>query len=163
MKSYLMKFSKYRGQVDTKSSQNGKIILSKKDVVCHEYPLNDKILKSDGSTRRRRVIDGGGGELATNMEWQHIFAGGAGSGGGVNTGVGPGDAHSPGAASSPSNDSTSPIVAGSPPGTTGTQVQPTPTSSLVEYSMPERNFWQGKLISIQLSIFFSHFQFYLFI
>ncbi|CAD7085003.1 unnamed protein product [Hermetia illucens] len=123
MKNHLIKLSKYKSQ-EPRKNQTSRIMISKQDVICYEYPLSDKAVKNETNQRKVRKPDQEG---TSNLEWQHIY-------GNMD--------HSPDT-SSPSNDSGSSGTAGSPG--TGTLVQPTPTSSsLVEYSLPERSFMQER-------------------
>lgn len=117
MKQFLLKLNKYKNQ-DIQSSPNGRIVLNKRDVIAHQIPLFDKPSKPDGKRVRSQ-----NSESNTNLEWQHIHG------------------HIP-VASSPSNDShNSATIAGSPP---AGSVPQQAASSLVEYSMPDRNFWQER-------------------
>lgn len=121
MKSHLIKLNKYK-MAASKSMLDGRIVLEKRHNICHEEPLNDKTGKLElTNTRKQRKSET---DTAMNLEWQHMFA----------------DAHQI-TPPSPSNESGT--SASSPP-STSIQIQPTPSSSLAEYSMPERNFLQER-------------------
>lgn len=81
----------------------------------------DKNTKFDVSKKNRK-----NDHENLNSEWHHMFSGND-------------QMASP---SSPSNDSTALVGLANSPASSATNIQATPTSSLVEYSMPERSFLQ---------------------
>lgn len=116
LKPYLLKLNKYLSKVPAdKYASNGKIYIDNKLEIGQELPLAEK---KRMSSSRKSDND------ALNAEWQRMFANQE------KTGTAP---------STPLND----FHGG---GTmAGGHVHDTPSSSLVEYSMPEKNFIQGKL------------------
>ncbi|XP_011189756.2 phosphoinositide 3-kinase regulatory subunit 4 [Zeugodacus cucurbitae] len=115
-KPYLFKLKhKAQQEVDEPTSGNGRIVITRKNVLCHEYPLADKLSKSPQEAR-------------------------------VNEGIMPSTASPATEAAVTSLGS----IAGSPPtGITllGGTAHPTAVSaatSLGEYTMPERNYWQER-------------------
>lgn len=117
MKPYVIRLNRNKIP-DSHNLPNGRIILGKKDVRCYEISLCDKKLKSE-----QKAIKTSNPEIDTALEWQQM------------QGIVP-------LGSSPLNDShISTTIAGSP--SAGT-IKPPTSSSLVEYSIPDRNFWQEK-------------------
>lgn len=82
----------------------------------------DKHTKFDARKQRKTESE------TLNSEWHHMF-------GGIDQIASP---------SSPSNDSTALVGLANSPASSATNIQATPTSSLVEYSMPERSFLQER-------------------
>lgn len=149
MRHYMVKINKYK-QALGKTSNDGKIVLSPHLKILHAEPLLERVNGGAGGGRggydpasgkkvRKPEID------SMNQEWQHMF--------------GVMDINSP-MASSPISDGTGPsgsgglggIGMGIPVGSNVNQMMglgnspgiQIPSSSLVEYSMPERNVTQEK-------------------
>lgn len=133
LKSYLIKLNKYKA-AENKRNSDGKICLADKTNILNEYSMIDKTTKFDATKKHRKIETEN-----LNSEWHHMFGGGGGGGACVG---GPDQITSP---SSPSNDSTALCGLGNSPASSATNIQATPTSSLVEYSMPERSFLQEQL------------------
>lgn len=112
MKIYLVKL-KYKSQQDADEatiSASGRITLSRKNIVCHEFPLTDKHANQK-LPLEARISDG----LSLNSP-------------GSDAAISP----SGGLSSSPAT-----TVLGNQTNTVSA------ATSLGEYTMPERNFWQG--------------------
>lgn len=122
MRHIIVKINQYK-LTETKSLNDGKIVLDAHDaLIVHSEPLSDKNQKNNLAKKYRKPeMD------SMNTEWQHMF------------GVMDLNAES---SSSPSNDSV--VGAMNSPQAIHLQIHPTPTSSLVEYSMPERNSLQER-------------------
>lgn len=116
-KPYLFKLKhKSQQEVDEPTSGNGRIVITRKNVVCHEYPLADKLSKSPQETRASEGILPAAASPATEVAVTSVGG-----------------------------------IAGSPPtGITMLGGTPHPTAtvsaatSLGEYTMPERNYWQER-------------------
>lgn len=120
MKNHLTKLNKYKSIIP-KNLPDGRIILDEKPELCNELTLAENFNKTEiNSGKKQRKSES---DMAMNLEWQHMFA----------------DMHI--TPPSPSNDSGTTT---SSPQSGNNQIQPTPSSSLVEYSMPERNFMQER-------------------
>lgn len=130
MKSYLLKLNKYKS-VEVKRECDGKILLDRRPDICHEYVMIDKNHSPDSRSRSNKSDE------TSNSDWHHMYtldqqsamtsspSGESGNGGGTGGGNG----------------------GGSTTGCAGSAVSSTthiPSSSLVEYSMPEKSFVQGK-------------------
>uniref|UniRef100_A0A1B0CEG3 non-specific serine/threonine protein kinase n=1 Tax=Lutzomyia longipalpis TaxID=7200 RepID=A0A1B0CEG3_LUTLO len=134
MESHIVKMNKYK-LAEPKSLSDGRMTFSRKMGIAHEVELLEKTHKADANAARKtRKVDV---DMAMNSEWQHMF------------GVLDINSVSP---SSPSNESGASVGVVSTPPMVNTQVQPTPTSSLVEYSMPERSFLQERLSECRLDL-----------
>lgn len=131
MKTFLIKLKTTTQQANDEqcSVDNGRIIVNRKQVVCHEYPLAEKNFKNPLENRKFPQT------IILSMHFIKIFIGNSEA--------------LPTAIVSPANE------AGlTPLGTLGTSPNlnmalnvPNTVSaatSLGEYTMPERNFWQGK-------------------
>ncbi|KAL9899748.1 vacuolar protein sorting 15 [Glossina fuscipes fuscipes] len=116
MKSFLLKL-KCKSQQETgdPSSSNGRIVLNRKNIICHEYPLADK-LSGIKLSLEARINDGN--TLASTAS--DIATNGGGLSGSPSSGV---------------------LVLGTQPTTMTTMSAAT---SLGEYTMPERNYWQER-------------------
>ncbi|XP_055699019.1 phosphoinositide 3-kinase regulatory subunit 4 [Phlebotomus papatasi] len=133
MKSHIVKLNKYKA-AEPKTLSDGRMTFTRKMGISHEVQLLEKQHKVDPSQgRKARKVDV---DMTMNSEWQHMF------------GVLDINSVSP---SSPSNESGTSVTGNSPP-MVNTQVQPTPTSSLVEYSMPERSFLQERFSECRLDL-----------
>lgn len=138
MKHLMVKINQYKLAAG-KPVNDGKIVLSPNLNLLHAEPLIERSANgrmaeghstAAGKKSRKPEID------SMNQEWQHMF--------------GVMDINSP-MASSPANDGPGVIpghpnqivvVGNSPPMLNVQLMQPMPSSSLVEYSMPERNLTQ---------------------
>lgn len=115
LKPYLLKLNKYLSKTPTdKYANNGRICIDNKMEVGQELAL---VEKKRFSSSRKSDND------AINSEWQRMFG-------------------------NPDKTSTAPSTPMSDyhgaGGMAGGHVNDTPSTSLVEYSMPEKNFIQGK-------------------
>lgn len=138
MKTFLLKLkckALQDAEESTSSSGNGRIVVSRKKVHCHEFPLaekNVKVLLESRKLRNTLVVT----ESNANQEWQHIFAG-------ANV-----EGHAA-IVTNPGCDvaTVTPIVGlgGSPASAVvvGQTSNVCAATSLGEYTMPDRNFWQG--------------------
>lgn len=116
LKSYLLKLHKYMIKTPTdKYANNGRIFIDHKLEVGQELPL---VERKRLSSSRKSDND------AMNSEWQRMF-------------------------SNPEKNATAPSTPMSDyhgaGGMGGVHVNDTPSTSLAEYSMPEKNFIQGKI------------------
>ncbi|XP_055523812.1 phosphoinositide 3-kinase regulatory subunit 4 [Wyeomyia smithii] len=121
MSAHLIKLHRYKLAETRLPHNNGRITLS--PTVIREVPLCERTNKIDLNAGKSKQCKS---ESENPQEWQHMF-----------TAV---DSHSP-SPTSPSNDSVASVLTVTnlaPP------TQPTPTSSLVEYSMPERTAMQER-------------------
>lgn len=117
LKSYLVKLNKYLSKTPTdKYSNNGRIFIDNKLEVGQQLAL---VEKKRSSTSRKSDND------AMNSEWQRMFSN---------------QEKTTTAPSTPMSD-----YHGAS-GMAGGHVNDTPSTSLVEYSMPEKNFIQGTFV-----------------
>ncbi|XP_065073829.1 phosphoinositide 3-kinase regulatory subunit 4 [Ochlerotatus camptorhynchus] len=128
MSAHLIKLHRYKLADTRLPHNNGRISLDVKPAHVREILLCDRTNKPDHTTKNKQRKS----DSDVTQEWQHMF-----------TAV---DSHSP-SPTSPSNDSVTSVLAvanlAPPP-------QPTPTSSLVEYSMPERTAMQERSAECRL-------------
>ena len=123
MKFQLIKINKYK-LLENRTISDGILILDKKLKYYHELSLLDINYKTDlNNLRRQRKNES---DSTVNSDWHHMFSAI--------------EVHPP---PSPSNDSTNSQNTANSPSSSG-QLPPASSSSLVEYSMPERTFVQGK-------------------
>lgn len=114
LKSYLLKLNKYLSKTPTdKYSSNGRISIDNKLEVGQQLAL---VEKKRSSTSRKSDND------AMNSEWQRMFS------------------NQEKTTTAPSTPMSDYHGAG---GMAGGHVNDTPSTSLAEYSMPEKNFIQG--------------------
>lgn len=122
MSAHLIKLNRYKsGEANRSQITDGKICLDMKPLYGKELILGDRLKSLSLNNMKRRKNN----SETQNSEWQHMF--------------GNMEAQSP----SPS----SPIDTGSHLNVNlavSPHIQPTPTSSLAEYSMPERSFMQER-------------------
>lgn len=115
MSRHLIKLHRYK---TAERTRQGDGIVEITDLsICKEVSLRDRKITPEPIKRHRKT-----GSDLSNVEWQHMYP---------NV-----DSPSP-TPSIPSNDSNGHINVGS-----SAQIQPTPTISIVEYSMPDRSFIQ---------------------
>lgn len=113
MKSFLLKLKcKSQQENGEPSSSNGRIVLNRKNIICHEYPLADK-LSGIKLSLDARINDG---NTLTSTVSEIPTTPGGGLSGSPSSGV---------------------LVLGTQPTTMSA------ATSLGEYTMPERNYWQG--------------------
>lgn len=130
MKNFLVKL-KYKALQQSNDESphgrnNGRIYLSNKSVVCHEFPLIDTKLMNSVSKISSTSL-----ETRCYDALSNVNPGAAGTGaelamstGGVGVGVG--------------------VMSGSPSSAQQTAVALSATTSLGEYTLPEKNYMQGK-------------------
>lgn len=123
MKSYLSKLNKYKS-VEVKRECDGKIQCDGRPDICHEYVMTDKNRSPDSRSRSNKSDE------TSSSDWHHMYtldqqsamtsspSGESGGAGGGSTTVG---------------------------GSAVSSTTHIPSSSLVEYSMPEKSFVQGNL------------------
>ncbi|XP_055586304.1 phosphoinositide 3-kinase regulatory subunit 4 [Uranotaenia lowii] len=131
MSAHLIKLHRYKLAEARVPHGNGRISLDKRDIV-REVVLCEQLNKMDigGGKIKQRKSESDCGPV----EWQHMF-----------TAI---DSHSP-SPTSPSNESVSSVMTA---GNLAPPPQSTPTSSLVEYSMPERTAMQEKSAECRLEL-----------
>ncbi|XP_053946645.1 phosphoinositide 3-kinase regulatory subunit 4 isoform X1 [Anastrepha ludens] len=115
-KAYLLKL-KHKSQQEADEPSSGRIVINRKYVQCHEYPLAEKLNKSPQETRATE-----GGLTATASPASDVVVSPLG-----------------GAAGSPPTGITLVGATAQQPNTTVNAA-----TSLGEYTMPERNYWQER-------------------
>nr|XP_014094276.1 phosphoinositide 3-kinase regulatory subunit 4 [Bactrocera oleae]XP_036213743.1 phosphoinositide 3-kinase regulatory subunit 4 [Bactrocera oleae] len=116
-KPYLFKLKhKSQQEVDESTFGNGRIVITRKNVLCHEYPLADKLSKSPPESRANEGILPAVASPANEVAGTSL----GGIAGSTPTGI---------------------TILGGTPHPTATVCAAT---SLGEYTMPERNYWQER-------------------